>query len=234
MKIVFTPDWFLGQDFLIEIFSFMILFLFFFFSIKSYKLSKNKKVLFLGLGFLLIALGELSTILTKLVLYYDTTLTQNVGQIVITYEVVKSVDIFYHLGFFLHKFFTLFGLYIIYRLPLRKISSDFFLTTYFIIASALLSQSFYYVYHLTALIFLFLIINNYCRIYKKNKLVNTKILIIAFSLLAISQIIFILSKLPQLYVVAQNIQLVSYITLLILILRISKNGKKKKQDRNNI
>jgi len=234
MKIVFTPDWFLGQDFLIEIFSFMILFLFFFFSIKSYKLSKNKKVLYLGIGFLLIAIGELSTILTKLVLYYDTTITQNIGQIVITYAVVKSVDIFYHLGFFLHKFFTLFGLYIIYRPPLKRISGDFVLTTYFIIISALLSQSFYYVYHITALIFLFLIINNYCKIYKKSKLANTKILLIALSLLAISQIIFILSKLSQLYVIAQNIQLISYITLLVLIMRISKNGKKKEQNRDNI
>jgi len=234
MKIVFTPDWFLGQDFLIEIFSFMILFLFFFFSVKSYKLDKNKKVLYLGLGFLLIALGEISTILTKFVLYYDTTFTQNIGQMIITYEAVKSVDIFYYLGFFLHKFLILFGLYIIYKLPLKKISGDFFLTTYFIAISALLSHSLYYIYHLTALIFLFLIINNYCKVYKKNKSANTKILITAFSLLATSQIIFMLSKLPQLYVAAQNIQLISYITLLILIMRISKNGKKKKQNRDNI
>jgi len=166
MKIVFTPDWFLGQDVLIEIFSFMILFLFFFFSIKSYGLSKNKKVLYLGIGFLLIALGELSTILTKLVLYYDTTITRNVGQIIVTYEAVKSVDIFYYLGFFLNRCFTLLGLYVIYKLPLKKISSNFFLTMYFIIICALLSHSFYYIYHLTALIFLFLIINNYWGIYQ--------------------------------------------------------------------
>ena len=232
MKIVFTPDWFLGQDVLIEVFSFMILFLFFFFAVKSYKLSKNKKILYLGIGFLLIAVGELSTILTKLVLYYDTDIIMDLGQIIITQKIFQSVDIFYYVGFCLNRFFTLFGLYVIYKLPLKEISGDFFLTIYLIMIVALFSHYFYYFYYLTVLVFLFFIIYNYLGVYKKNKSVNTQILIVAFSILAISQVIFMLSRLTQLYVVAQSIQLMSYITLLILIMRLS-NGKKKEQNRDN-
>ena len=128
MKIVFTPDWFLGSDVLIEIFSFIILSLFFYLSVRNYRLSKNKNSLYLGIGFLLISLAELARIFTKLVLYYDTTFIQTIGQLVITYQVVKSVDIFYYLGFFFHKFLTLMGLYVLYRLPLKKKSlSDVFL-----------------------------------------------------------------------------------------------------------
>lgn len=239
MKIVFTPDWFLTPDVIIEIFSFAILFLFFYFSVKSYKLSKNKNSLYLGMGFLLIALAEFATILTKIVLYYDTTFTQQVGQMIITYKVVNSVDIFYYIGFFFHKLFTLLGLYIIYRLPLEKKSiGDVLIGICFILVSALFSQAFYYLFHLTALILLVLIISNYCKIYDKNKTENTKILIIALSMLALSQMILILSKLNILYVIAQIIQLVSYIILLILIMKIlkySKYGKsKKKQDRYNL
>lgn len=234
MKIVFTPDWFLGNDVLINIISFLVLFLFFLFAFKCYKLDNKRSTLYLGIGFLLIALGELSTILTKLVLYYNTNITQEIGRIVINYQVVQSVDIFYNVGFFLNKFLVLLGLYVIYKLPLnKKLSIDFFLIIYLIFTVVLLSQTIYPFYHLTALILLVLIINNYYKIYKKDKLVNTQILISAFVLLAISQAIFLLSKLNYLYVTAQSIQLVSYITLLILIMKIIKDGKKKKQSRYN-
>lgn len=144
MKLVFTPDWFAGFDVSIEIFSFIILSLFFYFSIKSYKATKNKKALYLGIGFFLIALAEIASILTKLILFYDTTFTRQIGEIVITYQITKSVDIFYKIGFFLHKLLTLFGLYIIYRFPLKKVSTkDLLLTGSFIIVSAILSQFFF-------------------------------------------------------------------------------------------
>ena len=235
MKIVLTPDWFLGIDVFIEIFSFIILSLFFYYSIKSYKLSRNRNSLLLGGAFLLIALAELATIFTKLVLYYDASFTQSIGQAVVTYNVVQSVDIFYYIGFFFHKLLTLVGLYVIYRLPLkRRLSGDIILVLAFLVISALFSQGFYYLFHVSALLLLILIINNYYGIYKENKSNNTKMLIIAFSMLALSQVLFIISKIGVLYAAAQIIQLVSYLTLLILIIRIVKHGKKKKSNRHNI
>lgn len=235
MKIVLTPDWFLGIDVFIEIFSFIILSLFFYYSLKSYKLSRNKNSLLLGVAFLLIALAELATIFTKLVLYYDASFTQTVGRAIITYNVVQSVDIFYYVGFFFHKLLTLVGLYVIYRIPLkRRLSGDIILVLAFLVISALFSQGFYYLFHVSALLLLILIINNYCSIYKENKSDNTKMLIIAFSMLALSQVLFIISRIGVLYAAAQIIQLVSYLTLLILIIRIVKHGKKKKSNRYNI
>ncbi|MBU0958112.1 MAG: hypothetical protein KKF56_04875 [Nanoarchaeota archaeon] len=226
MKIVFTPDWFLSPDVIIEVFSFVILFLFFIFSYKNYKLNKNKNSLYLGIGFLLIALAELATILTKLILYYDTSFTQTVGQIIVTYQAVQSVDIFYYVGFFWHKLLTLAGFFMIYRLPFKKtFAGDFIFGVYFLLISALFSVGFYYLFHLTALILLILIIGNYYEVYKKNKSDNTKLLISALSLLAFSQVIFILSKFVVFYAIAQVIQLVSYILLLVLIIRILQHGK---------
>ena len=235
MKIVLTPDWFLGTDVLIEIFGFIILSLFFYYSIKSYKLTKNKNSLLLGGAFLLIALAELATIFTKVVLYYDTTFTRQIGKMIVTQQVIQSVDIFYYIGFFFHKFLTLLGLYIICRLPLRKkLTGDLILVLAFLIIAALFSQGFYYLFHITALILLSLILKNYWEIYKKNKSNNTKMLIIAFGMLGLSQVLFIISSIGILYAAAQVIQLVSYLTLLILIIRIVKHGKKKKSNRNNI
>ncbi|PIO08581.1 hypothetical protein COU59_01210 [Candidatus Pacearchaeota archaeon CG10_big_fil_rev_8_21_14_0_10_34_12] len=227
MKIVFTPDWFLNNDLLIEVVSFFVLITFFFLAIKGYKINKKKSLLYLGVGFLLVALGELATILTKIVLYYDTTITREIGQTIITYQVVKTVDIFYNIGFFFQKILTLLGFYLIYKIPSKKIvSGDSLLVFNLIVIVALLGSAWYFTYHITALLIIFLIINNYYKTYVKEKISNQKILIAAFGLLALSQIIFLFSQIDYFYVIAQSMQLISYITLFALVVKILKNGKK--------
>jgi chromate transport protein ChrA len=234
MKIVFTPDWFLGSDVLIDFFSFLILLTLFIFAYKSYKLSKNKNSFYLGMGFLLIALGEISTILTKLTLFYDTIFIQTVGQMIITYNLVRSTDVLFYTGFFLHKLFTLLGLYTLYITVIKKRPNEFVLVLYFLLISSIFGSLFYYIFHLTTLIILLLIICAYYKIYKKNKLSGTRILISAFVLLALSHSIFLFSTLPLLYVAGQIMQMISYIIFLSLIMVIWKNGKKKKQNKHNI
>ena len=236
MKIVFTPDWFLNFDVLIESFGFMILGLLFLFAVQAYTLSKKKSVLYLGFGFLLIALGELSTVFTKLILYYDSSVTSGIGEAIITKGFISSIDIFYYTGFFFHNLLILLGLYVIYKLPdVRKKSdpADFALTLYLIFMIVILSNSIYYLYHLTAFIILALIVRDYVRIYIGNKSKNSPFLISAFSLLAVSQIMFIFSFVDVIYVLAQTLQIISYMILLILMVKITQNGKKAKPNGNN-
>lgn len=233
VKLVFTPDWFLNNDILIEIVIFLVLFMFFIFSTRYYQLNKNKGILYLGIGFLLVAIGEAASILTKLVLYYDTDITREIGHAIITHDVLTSVDIFYYAGFFITKFFVLMGFYLIYKIPAsRKLTTEFLLIVYLLAVTAILSQNIPYLYHLTVFVLLFLIIRNYYRIYAENKSSNTKTLILAFTILAFSQIIFIFSEFRYFYVTAQGIQLVSYIILLVLIIKIHKNGAKKEPNRH--
>jgi hypothetical protein len=238
MKIVLTPDWFLGKDILIDSFSFIVLIIFSVLAIRSYKLNKkNRNLLYLGTGFGLIALAQLACIFTKLILYYDIGPAQAIGQAIVTGQYLKSVDIFYYMGFFFHKFLILIGLYIIYRLPQKKIyMGDYALVLFFILLSAILSEygGFFYLFHLTAFILLILIVGNYYRIYKKNKFTNTKILITAFSILALAHIIYLFSKIDVVFAVANIIELISYVILLFLIIRILKHGEKKKPHGYNI
>ena len=238
MKIVLTPDWFLGQDVLICFFSVIVLLVVSFIALRSYKLNKkNKGLLYLGVGFGLIALAELACGFTKLILYYDVGPAQAIGQAIITSQVISSVDIFYYLGFFFHKLLVLVGLFIIYRLPQKKLYiGDYILVFYFILFSAVLSAhgGFFYLFNLTAFILLILIINNYYRIYKKNKFLNTKILITAFSILALAHLVYVFSKIGVLCAVANVIELISYIILLFLVVRILKHGEKKKPYEHNI
>ncbi|MEK6830117.1 MAG: hypothetical protein AABY15_08435 [Nanoarchaeota archaeon] len=235
MKIVLTPDWFLGFDVLIELFSFIVLVIFLISSIQNYRMNKNKKnFLYIGIGFGLIALAQLATILTKTVLYYDFNLIRQVGQAIITSNFVSSVDIFYYIGFFFYKFLTLVGFYIIYRLhSKRTYLGESLLFGYFILISALLSTEIYYLFHLTCLGILLLIMRNYYGIYKENHFLNTKILLIAFGILSLSQILFIFPN-GALQATANIVELISYTLLLFLAIKIGKNGKKKKSDGDNI
>lgn len=227
--IVLTPDWFLGKDVLIEAFSFIVLAIFSVLAVKNYRVNRNRNFLYLGIGFALISVAQLATILTKLVLYYDFGPSQAIGQALITSGVVGSVDIFYSIGFFFHRFLTLLGLYIVYRLPrANKSWGDYLLVGYFILLSAVIGREFFYLFHATALILLILIVNKYYEVYKKNGFLNTKILMVAFAILALSQLIFILSNLEVFFVAANVVELISYAILLGLIIRIVKHGKKKK------
>ena len=235
MKIVLTPDWFIGKDVLIDVFSFFVLFVFLILAVKNYRLSKNRSLLYLGVGFGMVALAQLATIFTKLVLYYNFGPTQAIGNALITSQLVSSVDIFYYAGFFFHRLMTLLGFFIIYRLPREKKSwGDYALVLYFIFVSALLSKEMYYLFHLTALVLLVLIVGNYYGVLMKHGLFNTKILIVAFSLLAFSQLVFALSTLDLMFVLANIIELVSYSILLGLGIRLLQHGKEKKPNGYNI
>lgn len=227
MRLLLSPDWFLSADVIIELISFCVLILFFVFAIKSYKLNKNKNSLYLGIGFLIIAVAEVSIILTKLVGYYDLFFAQAVGQFIVTYKVVHSVDIFYYIGFFMHKILTLTGLYIIYRLPLKKrYFSDVVLGIFFIILSAYFGIENFFLFHITVILLLAFILINYYSIYEKNKSENTKLLMIAFGTLMFGHILFILSNIPDVYVIGQLCQLASYLILAMLMIKIFWYNKK--------
>ncbi len=228
MRFVLTPDWFVGKDVLIEIFSFIILLAFCYLAYRNYKLNKrNKSLFYLGLGFGLVALSELAGILTRLVLYYDIGPSREIGQAIITSHLLTSVNIFYSAGFFFQRFFMLLGLYIIYRLPREhKSIGDYFLVAYLILMSALLGNEFYYLFNIAALFLLVMITANYYEVYLKNRFVNTKILLFGFGVLAFSQFVFIFSDIADIFVAGSFIELIGYTILLILMVRIVKYGKK--------
>jgi len=226
-----TPDWFLAPDVLINAFSFLVLLAFFILCIRNYKINKSKGILYLGIGFAFIAFAQLAIVMTKFVIYYNTTFTTYIGTMIIQYHIVKSTNTVYNISFFINRLFTLVGLYVIYRLPSKKKSiTDFILVLYFIILSAVIGDEIYYLFHATALVLFLLISYNYYTIYRKNHFKNTKILSISFGILALSQVLPLISQTNIVAVISDIVELISYVTLLVLILRILKHGKKKKPD----
>lgn len=229
LKLVLFPKWFLTPDTLIDFFSFIVLFLFAVISLRYYKLIKNKRFLHLGLAFLLLGLGELVRIIMNLGLYYNLSTTYEIGRIIITTNIIESVDVIYYTGFFLHRFLVMLGFYFIYYITKKhKSELEHLLIIYFIVVIAILAGNINYVFNITITVLIALIFVNYNSLYKRTKSRNTKILAYGFFILLISYLITTLSKISShIYVFANLLQLFSYTIFLYIIIRIYKHGEKK-------
>jgi len=146
-----------------------------------------------------------------------------------TLQTIRTYNIFSNFTFTIFAFFSLIGLYLLYKLYQGKQSySNVLLMSYFILISTYFSNSNYYIFHLTSLIFLMAISSFYWKQYSKNKFINTKLLAYSFSIITASQIFFIFTTFGKLfYLTGEIIQLGGYALLLIIITHIQKNGKKK-------
>jgi hypothetical protein len=239
MNVILPPEWFINIDIVIEAISLLTVLVFSILCIKNYKLNKDKRFLYLGGGFGLITLAQFIITITKSVLYYNASFIGMSGEVVVPSQIFNLVSGIYNFGFFAYMALSLFGLYMIYKNPKSVFEKDSFLVLYFITIITIISRDLVHLFHITVFVMLLLIVIKYSDVYKKNKSMGTLILINAFSVLALSSAIFIFARLMSIiYVTASIISLVSYITLLVLIIRILEhgkiNGKKKKQNGYNI
>lgn len=229
IELVYSPQWFYGKDIIIDIVSIFVLFLIGFFAIKCYRMNKkNKNYLLLAISFFTLAASFIFKILTNFTIYYKIIEIKNIGVVTLTYQTIKSTNTLFFIGFMLYRILTLIGLYILYSIYTKQTKSNMFLIIFLIIISTYFSQSAYYIFHLTSLILLILITMQYWDIYKKNKLIPSKMLVFSFAIIAISQIIFMFVHLNQLlYVISEIVQLIGYISLLIAFILVLKHGKKR-------
>jgi len=235
MEIILPPQGFLNIDILIEGISFLTVLFFSVLCIKNYRMNKDKKFLYLGGGFGLITIAQFIITVVKAVLYYDASFIGMNGEIVIPYNIFNFVTIFYNGGIFAYRGLILLGLYLVYKVPKKVFEKDSLLVLYLIIIITIFSKDAVQLFHITELTLLTLIILKYYEVHSKNKSKGTFILMMAFGGLALSNAMFIFVKLmTPIYSVAGLIELASYITLLIVIVRIieygKNNGKKTKQN----
>jgi hypothetical protein len=233
MEVIFPPSWFVNADISIEVISFVTILIFSVLCIKNYKISKDKKFLWLGGSFGLMTLAQLIITITKIVLYSDASFIGMGGQVIVPYNLFNFVSVFYSAGFFIFRVLILFGLYTIYKNP-DVFEKESLLVLFFVIIAAIFSREAEHIFHLASLAILLLIITKYWRVYKSNESKGTLTLIVAFSGLALSNAIFIFARsMSFIYVAASIISLASYIALLALIISILEHGKTK-QNKYNI
>ena len=230
IQLVYSPKWFYGKDIVIDVVSILILFLIGIFSIKYYYIDKkNKNYICLAASFFTLATAFLFKILTNITIYYINTETKQIGFVTYSYEAIKSTDILFVSGFLLYRILTILSLYLLYSIHQKQPKSNIAIIIYLILVSTYFSQSAYYMFHITSLIILALITAHYIEIYKENRLHTSKLLAYSFGLVTTSQILFIFINVnPLFYVIAEVVQLIGYITLLITFILVLRHGKKKK------
>ncbi len=217
--VLFGPEWFYGYE---SIFAFVFAFvtlLISLLSFKAYRLSHDSKYKYFGLSFLLISAANLIYwfFASSLLLHVSTTLS----------ALLAKFD-FAFLGYI---FLLILALTLLLIVTLRIQSGKVMLlllslATLFV----LYSRQNYLKFHITAFLLLFFLAHQFYSNYLESKKDNAKIVFSAFFTLTCAEVFFMLSILytTWFYVVAYVFQLVGYLTLFYLFLRLT-NGRKKRK-----
>ena len=231
IPIKFGPEWFYLPSIIIDFIAFIVLLAISYFSYKYYKLNRsNKTYLYLAGSFLLICLSFFFKLLTNLTVYYNVSKDVQHGVIVATLEAVRSFNILSVLTYSGYVLLHLLGLYFLYSLYQKENSkANIFLISYLILLSTYLSNLNYQIFHLTALFLTGFMALIYLKKYFETNNKNTKMLHYAFTTIAISHIFFMFIPIfRSFFIVGEIIQLVGYFILLLTLMAVVNNGKKKK------
>lgn len=244
LQLVFSPKWFFGYDIIFEILGVIATLMIAIYSFKLYKFSGKElhNYKYLGLSFLALAVSFLAKIATNFVLYYHRTVKDTLGDIIIKHNLIEKSNIFFQMGYDVHRFLMLLAFFGIYWLISRSDDHEHqWLFAYMIFIIALFSFNVYYVFHLTAAVLLLFIAKHYynicfCKDAKKKNLKRAHMNFAAFFMLLLSQLsfIFVFAN-PAIYVVAEVLQLAGFVTFLInmIPLVLTTNGQKKNKNRHH-
>lgn len=128
--------------------------------------------------------------------------------------------------FVLYHALTLAGFYVLYSIYHKQDTQNTIAWLYFLTLVIFVSIGANFVFHLTIALMLSFIIYNYINKYKKSKNRITRQLAIGFGIIALSHFLFIFKFYVELYLVAELLQLIGYITLLSVLVMIKQHGKK--------
>jgi len=226
------PNWFQGKDAIIDFVSIFVLVLVSYFSVKYYKIKKNKNNLSLTLAFSLLIASFTFKILITLGIYYNFLGMSHLGFGKLTISNFRSLDTFVFLMYFTYRIITLFGLYHLYRIYKPQSKSCFFLASYLMVVSTFFAHYANFIFHLSAFVILLLITLHSIERYKKKKYPSTKLLIYSFGLITISQLFYTMMEIGMVYyIIAEFVQLFGYVGLLLTFIAVLIHGGKKNETR---
>lgn len=231
LQFVYSPPWFYGKDIVIDILSAIVVLLIGGFIFRNFLLDKkNKRHFFLSSAFILLGASFVVKILTNILTHTEGWLSRQFWFSFFGTEIIKSYGFLSAIGFMLFALFTLFGFYALYALSSKdELSMNYVIIAYFIIISTYFTRFTNFILYITAFIFLFALARRYFISYKETKYKNTLLLFMSFSIIALSQFVFIFTASnPWLYVLAELIQLIGYLFLLYTFVMVLRNAKKKK------
>jgi hypothetical protein len=206
------PSWFYGIDTIFQIMFVIITLLIYSLSVKAFKFSLDKKFKNLGLSFFFISLAFLILALSNLALYsgfYDGT--------------VRGIN-FANLFYLAHVFFMLIGYSVLLLVSLKIKSKRVALLMFsFMLLFIAFAFQYYLKFHLVSLMMLVFIAYNFWENYLRKHSINSGLVFVTFYFLTIAELFFLCSVwMPTLYVMAQLMQMVGFLSILVMYKKVLK------------
>src|SRR3989338_6456908 len=228
---VFSPEWFYGFDSIIELIAIIVSILLVYYSYKCFKLTKENKYLYFSTAFLSITLAFTAKIIGTLAIYKPTITRTSIGSTI--HEVFTDLTPYSinAIALIIHFFFMLLGFMILF-LIISKLSwknkKVIVLLAYFVLIATWISIIHYQLFYATTFALLLLITYSYYQNYKEIKDEKARFVAIAFGILLVSQGFFIFAIYSStMYVLAELIQLLGFVYLLIPFILIFKRKPKR-------
>ena len=231
---VFSPKWFYGFDSIIELIAIIACVLLVYYSYRCFKLTKENKYLYFSTAFLSLTFAFISKIIGTLAIYKPAITRSAVGSSIhqtfrsLTPSGINSI------AFIVYIFFILLGFMILFLIISKltwKNQRVIVLLAYFVFLATWISVIHYQLFYATSFVILLLIAYSYYQNYKEIKSTNAMLVLIAFGILLASQAFFVFVIYSKtIYVLAELIQLLGFICLLIPFILIFKKkpGKRAK------
>lgn len=233
ISLVFSPQWFYGIDIIFEILAVIVTLIISLYSFKLYKFSHQRSHKYFSVFFMTFAVSFLAKIATNFVLYYQNSVKTVLEPVIIKYNLLSKSMFFFQAGYDIHRFLMLIGLLGIYWLVSKSKDNEHrWLFAFLLLVITMFSFEAYFVFHFTAAVLLGFIVKHFkdiCDRVSKKTIVHAQLNLLAFSLLLLSQVVFIFTWLNTgIYVVAEVVQLAGFATFLInMLLLVFGHGKKK-------
>ena len=227
---VFSPKWFYGFDSIIESIAIVVCILLVYYSYRCFKLTKENKYLYFSTAFLSLTFAFIAKIIGTLAIYKPTITRSTLGSSIHQTFTSLTPSNINALAFIVYIFFTLLGFMILFLIISRltwKNQRVIALLVYFVFLATWIGVIHYQLFYLTSFVLLLLITYSYYKNYREIKSEKARFVTIAFGILLVSQAFFVFVIYSRIiYVLAELIQLLGFIYLLIPFILIFKKKPK--------
>ncbi len=220
--IVAGPRWFFGIDSVLEAVSMLICLTIFVFSLKLYRITKERRHLYFSAAFGLLTLAFFVRSITNLVIHFRTVSDwgmKHLPQMVVAKGILSVTKIFL-LGYTIHIALTLMALALLVVLCLKiEDKKPYFLMLMMMSVLIYLSNSYFTSFYLLSLILLGFITCYYFQNFWTKRKAATLLTFIAFLLYTFAPLAFLFQKMFGLgYAVAYILQFSGFLTMLAALL----------------
>tara|TARA_Y100000310_G_scaffold250842_1_gene257204 strand:+ start:2125 stop:2850 length:726 start_codon:yes stop_codon:yes gene_type:complete len=227
----FSPKWFYGFDSIIELIAIVVSILLVFYSYKCFKLTKENRYLYFSTAFFSLTLAFIAKIIGTWAIYKPQVTRTAVGSSI--HQTFTGLTPFYinALSLIVYSFFSLLGFMILF-LIISKLKWNnqrvIILLVYFVFIATWLGAIHFQLFYITSFVLLFLITYSYYQNYREIRNEKAKLVVIAFGMLLVSQAFFVFIVYSRtIYVLAEIVQLLGFVYLLIPFILIFRKKPKK-------